>query len=69
MQSRERLRADKELAIRQLTQEKDVARSQFETLIDQQSANIKQNENLISDFRSQNLELRTILSKKVDVED
>jgi hypothetical protein len=41
----ERLRADKELAIRQLTQEKDVARSQFETLIDQQSANIKQNEN------------------------
>jgi hypothetical protein len=65
----ERLRADKELAIRQLTQEKDVARSQFETLIDQQSANIKQNENLISDFRSQNLELRTILSKKVDVED
>ena len=65
----ERLRADKELAIRQLTQEKDVARSQFETLIDQQSSNIKQNENLISDFRSQNLELRTILSKKVDVED
>ena len=65
----ERLRAEKELAIRQLTQEKDVARSQFETLIDQQSANIKQNENLISDFRSQNLELRTILSKKVDVED
>lgn len=65
----ERLRADKELAIRQLTQEKDVARSQFETLIDQQSANIKQNENLMSDFRSQNLELRTILSKKVDVED
>ena len=68
-QAMERLRSEKELAIRQVLMEKEQARNQYEQHIDDLAINNKKQENVITDLRSQTLDQKTVLVQKADVED
>jgi hypothetical protein len=68
-QSLERLRADKDLAIRGITLDKERARAEYEAHINEVELLAKRQEQNIVGLKSQTLELRTHLLQKEDVED
>jgi hypothetical protein len=67
-QSLERLRAEKDLSIRGISLDKERARAEFESHINDVELLAKRQEHNIVELRSQTLELRTHLVQKQDVE-
>jgi predicted RND superfamily exporter protein len=64
----EKLRMDKEQITRSLTREKEDSRSTYEKHINELELLVKRHEHSIADLRSHTIELKLVLSQKVDVE-